>query len=242
VRRKLNLDLKSLDKLTMLIHGDYGHGKTALAGDMLKTESEFGKVLFVNVKGEDGTLTLANCGLGENGEEVEDLKDFTELTDELMKSPIQALAIDSLKPLATKLVYGVVCGVDKLPSGSDHWGQIHFKMEQLATRLRRCAKYVMCVCPSDKSVNALDGVTRITPDLPGREAVGSAGWFDFVGFLKADTIGPDNVKRTLNFAPSASVVARQRLPFGKEITKPIQLPRGPGSWSAVKAALQAALT
>lgn len=240
MRRKLNLDLKSLDKLTMLVHGDYGHGKTALAGDLLKVESEFGKVLFVNVKGEDGSMTLANHGLGENGEEVEDLKDFIELTDELMKNPIQALAIDSLKPLATKFVYGVVCGEGKLPSGSEHWSQIHFKMEQMTTRLRRCAKYVICTCPSDKSVNQLDGVTRITPDLPGREATGAAGWFDFVGFLKADTLGPENVKRTINFAPSPTVVARQRLP--KEITKPIALPKGPGSWSVIKAALQAALT
>src|SRR5574338_30668 len=107
---RMNLNVKALDTLMMLVHGDYGHGKTDLAGDLLRTEKEHGEVLFVNVKGEDGTLTLANHGLGEVGVTVEEHKDFMDLTDQLMKKPIRALAVDSFKPLAQRLVYGVVCG------------------------------------------------------------------------------------------------------------------------------------
>lgn len=238
--KRINLNIKQLDTLMMLVHGGYGHGKTDLAGDLLRTEKEHGDVLFVNVLGEDGQMTLANHGLGEVGVTVEEYKDFVGLTDELMKKPIQAIAVDSFKPLAQKLVYGAVCGAGKLPSGSEHWQQIHFKMEEITLRLRRCAKYVICTCPSDKSVNQLDGNTYITPDLPGREAVGSAGWFDLVGFIKADTIGPDKVKRVLKLAPSSTIVTRQRLP--KQITKDIELPNGSGGWSVIKAALQASLT
>jgi hypothetical protein len=238
-RQKLNLDLKSMDQLMYLVHGQYGHGKTDFVGDMLATEKASGPVVFVNVKGEDGTMTLANKGLGDTGETLETYADFIDFTNELMKKPVQALAVDSLKPLVQLAVYGTVCGEGKLPSGSDHWQQIHFKTEELLKRLRRCAKYVGCVCPSDKSVNQLDGKTYITPDLPGRQAVGSAGWFDLVVFIKAETNGPNKVKRTLVMAPSVTTVTRQRLP--KVITEDLVLPDGPGGWAVLKKRIEQAL-
>lgn len=224
----------------ILFHGQYGHGKTDLLGDALRTEKEFGEVLFVNVKGEDGYMTVSNMGLGDSGVEMESYKEFDELTDYLIAHPLRAMAVDSLKPIVQKAVYGKVLGDGVVPSKSEHWTQIHFAMESLCTRLRRCAKYVLCACPSDKSVNAIDGQTYITPDLPGRQAVGSAGWFDMVGFIKAETTGPKTVNRTVLFAPSPTVVTRQRLP--KQIIEPIKLPQGPGGWKAIKAEIEKSLS
>ena len=43
---------------TFLLHGPYGGGKTHLLGDMLATESEQGPVRFINLKGEDGYLSI----------------------------------------------------------------------------------------------------------------------------------------------------------------------------------------
>jgi hypothetical protein len=98
---------------------------------------------------------------------------------------------------------------------------------------------VICVCPSDKSIHQLTGRTLVTPDLPGRAATGCAGWFDFVGYLSAETVGK-TVRRTLTFAPSANVVTRLRLPA--PITEDLVLPTGPGAWALILRALESAMT
>ena len=239
MRHKLNLDLRSVDRIAMLIHSAYGAGKTYLVGDMLKAELERtkGPVLFVNVKGEDGTLSLADMGLGDVGETVETLTDWKELVADAHKRGLKAIGVDSMKALV-RLVMRDKIGVDRPPEKTEY-GIIHWVMENLATELRTLASVVLCVCPSDKSVNQLDGRTYITPDLPGREAAGSAGWFDFVGYLKADTLSPKEVTRAITFAPNASIITRQRLP--KPITHDISIPTGKGGWAAIRGAIEKAL-
>src|SRR5262249_16204463 len=123
---------------------------------------------------------------------------------------LRALGVDSMKALCRVVTKKVVKG-DR-PAVKDDFGSIHWEMERLTASLRSVAPIVVCACPSDKSVNQLDGRTYITPDLPGREAAGSAGWFDFVGYISADTMGPSRVTRKVTFSPSTLVITRQRLP------------------------------
>ena len=174
LRNMLNLDKQELDSLTLLVHGGYATGKTHLLGDALCEEAKNGPVFFLNVKGEDGTMTLRGQGLGSNAATVETVKDYEAALEILHRHKLQALALDSLKAL-NKLIMG-----DTMPEKSDYI-PIHWTMERLVKSLRACAKYVICSCPSDRSVNQLDGSVWITPDLPGREAMGVAGWFNFVG-------------------------------------------------------------
>ena len=237
MRHKLNLNLRTLDKVVMLIHGGYGCGKTYLIGDMLKHEGKAGPSLFINVKGEDGTLSIANMGLGDTGETVENLKDWRELIDECKKKQLRAVGLDSMKALCRIVMEGKV-SADRPPEKTEY-GLIHWFMESLTKELRTLAPIVLCVCPSDKSINQLDGRTYITPDLPGREAAGSAGWFDFVGYLKAETISATEVKRAITFAPHPGIVTRQRLP--RPITTDITIPNGSGGWFTILTNLQKAL-
>lgn len=234
MRKKFNLDITTLDALTMLVHGNYGHGKTHFIGDALRSEATRGPVYFMNVCGEDGQLSIN--GMGVPGETIETVADYEEVLAEFRGKPLRALGVDSLKALV-RLVMDTTAG-GKMPEKTDYM-YIHWTMERLVRQLRQAAHYVLCACPSDKSIDQLNGQTYITPDLPGREAVGSAGWFDFVGFIKADFLGPGRVVRKLTLAPSLTVVTRQRLP--KAITEDITIPEKGGGWAAFLQRVEAAL-
>src|SRR5882724_9433912 len=108
----------------MLLHGNYGVGKSALLGDMLKTEGQKGPVGFINIAGEDGFLSMANLGLGEIGETVDTLSDLKAALGDFKQKGAQAVGIDGGKQFG-QLIIKSVCG-DKLPSvgkGSDDWSR-----------------------------------------------------------------------------------------------------------------------
>lgn len=235
MRTKFDLDLVKADRLTVLIHGGYAVGKTHLIGDMLKHEKQAGAVAFVNVAGEDGHLSVP-LGLGAIGETVESVADFEEMLAEYGKAPRHAIGIDSMKALV-RLVMLKACG-GRMPEKTDYM-QIHWIMENLVTSLRRVASLVLAVCPSDKSVDSqITGRTMITPDLPGREAHGSAGWFDAVGYMTADVQGPNKVARKVSFTPNSQYVTRQRF---RRLVPDVTLPEGEGGWARIYGAVQEAL-
>ena len=237
MRKRFNLDTQELDGYTILVHGGRGSGKTHLAGDFLKVESKNGPVRFINVVGEDGSLTLKGMGLGDVGEDIDTLKDFLDALKEYQTQKVHAIAVDSIHALS-KWIMQKVTGSDRLPeirTGSNEWGDFHQQSYNTYMALRRSAKMIMCTCPSDKSVEQLSGKTFVTPDLPGRQAAGSAGWFDFVGYIEA-TNGTDGVTRTFNMTPNNTIIVRQRLP--KQITSAIKLPNGAGAWTAIQGEIQ----
>lgn len=236
-RKKFNLDTAELDGYTLLVHGGRASGKTYLVGDFLKTESAFGPVRFLNIVGEDGNLTLRGMGLGDVGEHIESHKDFMDALKEYQEKKVHALGVDSIHALS-RWIMQKVTGSDRLPeirTGTNEWGEFHQHSYNTYMAVRRAAKLIMCTCPSDKSVEQLSGKTFVTPDLPGRQAAGSAGWFDFVGYIEA-TNTASGVTRTFNMAPNATVIVRQRLP--KQISQAIPLPQGPGGWQAIKDAIE----
>lgn len=244
MRKRFSLDIKgdALTNLIMLIHGGYASGKTHLMADFLKFYSKDGPVRFINIQGEDGFLSAKTFGLGDVGETVETYEDMIGALNDVKKEKCLALGVDSMK-FASKMAMTHVLGTDqRMPSvggNSNEWGAVHFAMENLTQRMRNAAPFVMCVCPSDKSVNQLDGKTYITPDLPGREAAGSAGWFDFVGYLNAEVIGPGKIKRAVKFAPNNAILTRQRLP--RPIIEDIVLPDGPGGWQSILGRIESIL-
>ncbi len=236
MRKRFDLDVTTPDKLAILVHGGYSVGKTRLAGDCLKHEKQAGEVRFINVVGEDGYLSNGDLGLGAVGETVETVADFEEMLAEYAKTPLRAVAIDSMKALV-RLVMLKACG-GRMPEKTDYV-TIHWVMENLVTSLRRIAGIVFCVCPSDRSVDSqITGRTMITPDLPGREAHGSAGWFDLVGYMTADVVGPNKVARKVSFAPNSQYVTRQRF---RRLIPDITIPEGEGGWVRIWGAVQEAL-
>jgi hypothetical protein len=240
MRTRFNLDLTSLDRFTMLIHGNYGTGKTFFLADMLKEESKKGPVRFLNIAGEDGYLSAANIGLGEVGETVDSLGDFKAALAEYAKLNLSALAIDGGKHFG-RLCIRDACG-DRLPkvgTGSDDWQKIHLAFESTIATLRAVAPVVVLASSSDKSMDQVAGETSLTPDMPGRQAAGVGGQFDFVFVLKAQVMGPNKIRRILQTAPVANTVIRCRLP--RALPTEIELPEGGGGWLKLKGEMEKCL-
>lgn len=239
LRKKFNLDTQELDGYSILVHGGRGAGKTHLMGDFLKTESKNGLVKYINIVGEDGGLTLKGMGLGDVGEDIDSLKDFLDVLDECTKTKVYAIGVDSAHALS-RWIMRKVTGSDRLPeiksSGPNEWGSYHQDSYNTYMTLRRAAKMIMVSCPSDKSVEQLSGKTYVTPDLPGKQAAGIAGNFDFVGYIEVIN-STDGVTRNFNMTPNNTIIVRQRLP--KQVTSAIKLPNGHGGWTAIKGAIEA---
>ena len=238
-RQKFNLDLQMTDSFTMMVHGIRAAGKTFLIGDMLAYEREHGPVCFINMAGEDGQASAKSFGLGEIGETHDSYEDFKAFCKEYAGKKLRAVGLDSVSVLGRWVMRSVI-GADRLPritKESNEWGEFHREMDNAMALFRNTAKRILAVCPSDRSVDAVTQRTYISPDLPGRQAVGSAGWFDFVAYLQADVTGPGQVSRRFIIAPNSTIVVRQRL--ARQITQDLTLPTGPGSWKLITDTIQA---
>ena len=240
MRERFNLDIPNLERIFALVHGNYGVGKTHFLGDMLREEQQRGGVRFLNVRGEDGYLSLANLGVGDVGETVDTLADLQAALKDYRAEGLRALAVDGMKQLG-QLVIKSVCG-ERLPSvgkGSDDWQRIHKEFETLVPSLRTVAPIVLCASASDRSMDQITGETSLTPDFPGRQAAASGGMFDFVFVMRAQVIGPNKVRRVLQCAPVANTVIRSRLP--RPLPAEIDLPENGGGWKKLMTEIESCL-
>lgn len=212
----IDLDLKSFETFSMLIHGDYNTFKTFLTGSFIASLLKVGKkALFWHIQGEDNLRTLGFFPEIEPKKHIWTLQtyqDIEEAMEELAKNPVDGLGIDSGKLWADKVMLKFTDGVDRplrVPKGrgdsSQEWPLMHHKMERMLQAIRQCAKQVIMTCPSDLSAHHLDPNTdtwtkakRVTPNFPGNEASRSTGWFDFVGYCEGVPI-TQGVRRILNF-------------------------------------------
>lgn len=252
MRVKFDLDKLPLDGFTIATHGDRAVGKTHLIGDMLKYEAQFGPVGYINIAGEDGMRTISGLGLGNIAETINEYKDLIEIIEEYSKKKYRAIGLDSLQMFA-KLAMKAVTGSDRppiIPSRAqlnagmvNEWPLVHNLMEVAMMKWRSAAKYAMATAASDKALDNLDLSDRpkpsiIAPNLPGKEAGDSAGWFDFMGYIELNPVRPGEFVRTFSMVPDNITRVRQRLP--KMITTKITLPNGEGGWLAIKSAIEAA--
>jgi len=235
----------------ILIHGDYGVGKTHLSGDMLRWVhgSTGSPVRYINTAGEDGYSTLAGLGLGRIGVTCDSVTDLNDAFDELIKSKGQGLVVDSLTgsyKLMLKKVIGEVRYPDPTKDGQKaqkYWGEINLGMYNLVTRSRNAAPFVLWLAPHDLSMDRFDKAkeSKVTPNLPGALASECRAWFDYVGYMKADIRSKADIKRTISFAPDATIATRQRVPAGKQVLEDIVIPSDTGGWEAIWNKLKKAL-
>lgn len=231
---------------SLLFVGEAAVGKTHLLGDMLKTEMAKGPVLYINILGEDGMLTISKLGLGNIGVTIDHYDDFMQLIKDSTSKPMQAWAIDSFQMLQ-RLASKKITGSDRLPKipssaemqagAVNEWPEIHRLTEDAARKARYGARYVGFACSIDKTTDNLDMGARpkakyIGPNLPGKEANECQYWFDFIGQLTCNAVGPGKYQRSFDMVKDNVKLVRQRLP--QLITKPISLPEGPGGWTAIK--------
>lgn len=229
---------------TFLIHGPYGSGKTHLIGDMLRTQAEqTGKPgRFINMKGEDGYLSIAAPILeGAKGVTVDSFEDLESALKQAKADGVSAIGLDGWQRLYP-FTYKKILGSDRLPvvgGQKNEWSEVHRAAEQLIETLRYYAPVIMCTAASDKSVDQLRGETHTTPNFPGRTAAGIGGMFDFVFYMESEVIGPNKIKRKLLTAPVSKMVVRYRLP--RAMPTSIEMPEGPGGWTLVVNAINTAM-
>ncbi len=254
-RLRFNLDKTDLDDgLSFIVHGNYGAGKTHLIGDLLREESkDGGSVAFINTVGEDGATSIAAMGLGQQGYNVSSRVELLDLCDYFIANGrLTALGLDSARVLQHFVIRAVV-GADRWESleldiQPNEWNNIHRAMSQTLLKLKQAAKWVLCVCTSDISVDMVTSQTTTTmgtksqggkvskgsfvsPDLYGKMHSVIAASFDMAGFLRAEAMG-STAERSIRFTTSNNILTRQRLTH--EITQDIKIPSGKGGWLAIK--------
>jgi len=236
--QKLDLDNLIFEDVRILLHSIRAGGKTFLAGDFLKEESQYGPVAYVNTDGE-GLMTIKGMGLGKVGYKVETLKDFKDVIAEFSKNRLHALAVDSLQILERIVKIGVMGTADRSPVSTkdkNEWVDIGREFENAILSLNKAAKLVMCTCPSAINADQITGNPRmISPDLSGQRALGVAGYFEYVGYIKVLPTGKGKVKRSVQFAPDGVTLVRQQTP--NAICEDIQLPDGLGGWKVIRDAI-----
>lgn len=237
----MNLDTATLDEVRVLFHSVYGGGKTHLAGDLLKTESKIGPVAYISTEGE-GYMTIQGIGLGSVMYKVSNLAEYNELVTSFVAKPLQALVIDSAKVYEQFCVWAIA-GDKRSPQSTkekNEWVDINREFFNGLRQARKAAKVLCMTCPSAINADPITGAARmISPDLIGQRALGIAGSFEYVGYIKLLATGGGNVKRSIQFAPDGVTLVRQQL--SNPITKDIDLP-AVGGWAAIKSAIMNGLT
>jgi hypothetical protein len=246
--KQFDMDSVKSNGFTVLVYSEAANGKTHLIGDMLAAEKANGPVVYINVAGEDGMLTISKLGLGNIGITVETYADLEKFLADIVVSGKRyaAIGIDSLQMVA-KLAMKQVTGSDRMPqivAGSpvNEWQETHRLMEKFCRNdLKKAAKYSLVACSIDKTGDMLDlsGKPKpkyIAPNLPGKEAQEVAYWFDFVGELRCQATGPGVYTRKFDMIKDNIHIVRQRLP--QMITTAIPIPDGSGGWMAIRTEIE----
>lgn len=241
--KRINLDTIEDSRLRMLVHSVRAGGKTHLVGDMLNYEKQFGPVAYVNTDGE-GLMTIKGIGLGDVGYQVETFKDFKELMAEFIKKPLHALGVDSLQVLERMAKLHVLGTCDRSPTSTkekNEWVDIGREFENALVSIGKAAKIVMCTCPSALNMDPITQTMKlVSPDLSGQRAMGCAGYFEYVGYIKTMQTGKGVSKRSMQLASDGVTLVRQQTP--NEITEDIPLPQGAGGWLAIKTRIEKGFT
>jgi hypothetical protein len=235
----IDLDNVALEDIRVLIHSIRAGGKTHLLGDMLSHEAAFGPVAYVNTAGE-GLMTIKGTGLGKNGYVIDNLADFKGLMKTFTDKPLHAMGLDSLQVLERFVILSVVGTADRSPTSTkdkNEWVDIAREFNNALSSMWRATRLLMCTAPSAINMDPITNNPRvISPDLSGQRALGCAGYFEYVGYIKMLVSGPGLVKRSVQFAPDGVTLVRQQIP--NAIVKDIPIPDGPGGWVAIKDAIQ----
>lgn len=239
----------TLTECKMLIHGDYSVGKTHFLGSALKSLTAGGPGLLIVTQGEPCLSTIQGVGIPDLAVVVlESYADADEVVREYAGKGLRVVGLDSLLILSDMTIEKVTGGQrgpgqkddkGRTYDGRQEWSTVKNDYRRAVKQLQRLAPFFLAVCPSSKSENELTGQTSISPDLPGKTAIGIVGMFDFCAYLDYTPLSPTKVQRRLHLEPMGSIATRCNLP--RAITKPILLPEGIGGWELFEAEVKKCL-
>ena len=242
-RLRFDLDVREITKLAVLGIGPHNSGKTYLMSDFLKVQQEEGEIAYIDMAGEEGSLSAANFKLGKFGYRVENYTELKGVLGYLKGRRLLGVGLDSLPELVSILSRHVTGG-DLWPDEPSKWNELHSTLKAIIKELKTTCPWVFCTTvaaiETDPEQKELTGLTikYLAPDLPGKQARFIVGCFDMAGYLEVKKVGPKTTRAFVLDAP-ARLLVRQRLP--NPIKEKIVLPEGPGGWTAIKHRIQRAL-
>lgn len=245
-----DLNLATLDRLSVLLQGIPNSGKTFLSGDMLHYERQYGPVKFINVKGEDGWGSIAGMDLGGIGVTVASEADVQAVAADMVREKTHAAVLDGSRLLYSAIITQIVQadkpGQYRLPDAKldgdrskSYWASARFRMEQNIILLKTSCNIFMATTVSAQDVHEITGEKQVAPDIYGKMGSGMIGLFDFAGKMEWTVLGPGRIRREVSFQTRNDVQTRQRLAV--PVTENLILPDGPGGWAVVKTAFQKGL-
>jgi hypothetical protein len=238
-----DLDVRDLHRLAVLGFGPYNSGKTYLMGDFLAEQKKVGEVAFIDIKGEEGSLSVADFKLGKCGYRVEKLTELKALFAHLKTRNLAGVGLDSLQALIA-IINRSLFQSDIYPDEPAKWNEFHSTLRATVAEFKTVAPWVFATCSAametDPMHQELTGqpIKFVAPDLPGKQARFIIGCFDMAGYLSVKRKGNKTTRHFVLDAPDKLLV-RQRLP--RPITERIVLPEGPGGWLAIRSKIEAAL-
>ena len=198
----------SLPRISALIYGVPGRGKTTLCG-MLP-----GKTLIIDVdnRGINVLRGKTNVDYIPLREDLSDLKATLDELEKLSPFPYDTLVIDSLSELEKNML--TVLGRSARNNGAPelaHYNQVQYKIADYVRRFRALpCNTVFTAWETAKEVTCRDGskVQIFKPQLSGNTADCVCGLVDIVGRIE---INPQNAHRFVRLGGGFNVVAKDRL-------------------------------
>lgn len=232
---------EAIPYLNLLVYGDPGAGKTYLAGTAL--DHKLTKpVLFIDVEG--GVTTLRKRK-DLDVIQVRSIKEVIDINNEIIKAGdpyYKTIVLDSLTELqkmdmawVQEFEYNKLGPekVDKDIPSQRAWGKSGERMRRIITAYRDLPTHLIATCRLGQEYDDSTGITHFYPALPGKLRADVPGYFDVVGFLKADSKkqGNDTVTiRTLQVGKTARVVAKDRT---DSLPLVIEGPNIPDMWNVI---------
>lgn len=238
---KVQTPEEAVPYLNFLVYGEPGAGKTWLAGTALDNKLT-SPVLLLDVEG--GAVTLRKRK-DLDVIQIRTMDQIKQVNDEIFKSPgipyYKTIIIDSLTELQKLDMRTVQKGeklknaekVDEDVPSQRAWGKSGERMRRTITAYRDLPCHIIATCLVGTEYDEANGTTSFYPSLPGKLRGDVPGYFDVVGFLKAESKkqGQKTVTiRTLQVAKTARVVAKDRTGV---LGLVIDEPNIPDMWSLI---------
>jgi phage nucleotide-binding protein len=206
------------------MYGEPGSGKTHLCGTAAD-EEDTRPILLIDVEG--GSLTLRK----RQDVDVLQVRRMSEVEathNELFRNPgyYKTVIIDSLTELQKLDMRHVTRYIKEHSPNPDRyddevpdqraWGKSGVRMSRIVRAFKDlpCNTIMTCLLATEQEKNEKGGETDIVklyyPSLPGKLRSEIPGYFDIVGFLKAEADQSGNIKRSLQVAKTKKVIAKDR--------------------------------
>lgn len=206
------------------MYGEPGAGKTYLCGTAADNE-DTRPLLFLDVEG--GSMTLRNRP-DVDVVQIRSMQEIINVSNELFKEPdyYKTICVDSLTELQKLDLMTVTRDfkrtspnperIDEDVPDQRSWGKSGVRISRIVRFLKDLPVNTIMTCllatewEKDDKNRDTDTVKLFYPSLPGKLRGEIPGYFDVVGFMKAEAPIPGKIERSLQVQKTKKVIAKDR--------------------------------